>query len=113
MRKLAKYHSDPAAFINGHFVSYVMRYKNDSDFYRRLQAAKQRMNVPHPYVGVQIRRSDKYTEADFYAVEDYMKHVEEFWEIYFLKHPDRVNTTQRAVYLASDEGSIFRDIRTR
>ena len=32
-------------------------------------------NEEDPIVGIQIRRSDKYTEARFYSTEEYMRHV--------------------------------------
>ena len=32
-------------------------------------------NKEDPIVGIQIRRSDKYTEARFYSTEEYMRHV--------------------------------------
>lgn len=59
-----------------------------------------------------MRRSDKYTEANFFSASDYMVHVEEFYDRYFLKHPDKVNTTQRMVYIASDEPGIFKQFET-
>ena len=37
-----------------------------------------------------------------------MLHVEDFYQSYFLKNPDKVNTTQRMVYVASDEREIFK-----
>ena len=54
-----------------------------------------------------VRRSDKFTEANFFEPSDYMVHVEEFYEAYFLKHPEKANTTKRMVYIASDDQDVF------
>ena len=89
LHELAKYHSDPNGFLAGHFMSHIMRFREDSSFYQQLHFEKQRLNVPKPYVGLHVRRSDKSNEALFYEVEEYMVYVEEFFETYFLKHPEK------------------------
>ena len=56
---------------------------------------------------VHVRRTDKVgTEAAFHAVDEYMQHVQEFYERRAMEHgPD----SRRCVYLASDDPSVFQD----
>ena len=57
-----------------------------------------------------MRRSDKGNEANFYDIKEYMHQVDEFYDVYFLKHPDRVNATKRTVFVASDDKSVFESL---
>lgn len=57
-----------------------------------------------------MRRSDKYYEARFFEIEDYMAKVDEFYAIYLIKNPDKVNQTQRTVFVASDEATVFKQL---
>lgn len=56
---------------------------------------------------VQVRRNDKKYEASFYSSFDYMRHVEEFYELYSIRHPARVKELKRVVYLATDSPSVI------
>ena len=113
LHEISKYHSDPFAFVIGLQLAYIMRFREDSSFYQQLLLEKQKLNIPKPYVGVHVRRSDKSNEALFYEVDEYMVYVEEFFETYFLKHPEKANSTERAVYVASDEILVFGELISR
>ena len=54
-----------------------------------------------------MRRSDKHDEARFFESKEYMRHVDEFYERYLIEHPERVNSTKRLVFVASDETFMF------
>ena len=58
-----------------------------------------------------MRRSDKESEANFYELNEYMKHVDEFYDIYFLKHPEKVGQVQPTVYIASDDEAVFKETK--
>lgn len=60
---------------------------------------------------IHVRRTDKGTEAAFHNISEYMKYVEDYYIIYQYQNPN-VNFTKR-VYLATDEPTIFKDIRTK
>ena len=62
---------------------------------------------------IHIRRSDKSNEAKFYEPEDYMRHVDAFYERYFRDHPHMIATTKRTVYVASDDDQMFSTIKTK
>ena len=63
------------------------------------------------YFRVHVRRSDKGNEAKFYDLKEYMKHVDEFYDIYFLKYPHTIGKIQPTVYIASDHEAIFEEIK--
>ena len=55
---------------------------------------------------VHVRRTDKIgSEAAFHSVDEYMEHVEDFFDTYELIHPNV--SFKRAVYLATDETSVL------
>jgi glycoprotein 6-alpha-L-fucosyltransferase len=60
---------------------------------------------------IHVRRTDKRSEAAFHDVSEYMKYVEDYYIIYQYQNPN-VNFTKR-VYLATDEPTVFEDIRTK
>ena len=56
---------------------------------------------------VQVRRTDKVTarEAKFHGVEEYMTHVEDWFDTYEQTHPG----VERLVYLATDEAKVIKE----
>jgi glycoprotein 6-alpha-L-fucosyltransferase len=59
---------------------------------------------------IHVRRTDKGSEAAFHNISEYMRYVEDYYVIYQYQNPN-VNFTKR-VYLATDEPTVFKDIRT-
>lgn len=56
-----------------------------------------------------VRRTDKVgTEAAFHGIDEYMKFVDEYFDIYELEHGVKV---QRTVYLATDEVDVISDAK--
>jgi len=56
---------------------------------------------------VQVRRTDKInTEASLHNLEEYMKHVEAFYDKYELIHEKKV---ERTVFLATDEVKVLNE----
>ena len=61
------------------------------------------MKFESPVVGIHVRRTDKVgTEAAFHPVEEYMKHVEEWFEKHELNH----EPGPRRVFVASDDPKV-------
>lgn len=57
---------------------------------------------------IHIRRTDKVgSEAAFHGVDEYMKHVEAYFSTLALSQ----NVVQRRVYVASDDPSVFEEIK--
>ena len=60
---------------------------------------------------VQVRRTDKRSEAKFYNIEDYMAHVEQWYINYSLKFPGE--NYVKSVYLATDAPEIIHEARKK
>jgi len=58
---------------------------------------------------IHVRRTDKGSEAAFHNISEYMRYVEDYYVIYQYQYPN-LNFTKR-VYLATDEPTVFKDIR--
>ncbi len=55
---------------------------------------------------VHIRRTDKIKEAKFYPIEQYMEHVEEWYQ---QQQKQGLEVTQKRVYLATDEADVLEE----
>lgn len=60
---------------------------------------------------MQVRRTDKRSEAKFYDIEEYMIHVEEYYMNYSLKFPREKFV--KSVYLATDAPEILSEARKK
>ena len=68
-----------------------------------LEKTETSMKFESPVVGIHVRRTDKVgTEAAFHPVEEYMKHVEEWFEKHELNH----EPGPRRVFVASDDPKV-------
>ena len=57
-----------------------------------------------------VRRTDKVgLEAAFHAVEEYMAHVDEWFDAYEKRHPG----VERKVFLASDDPNVLVDAKKK
>lgn len=58
-----------------------------------------------------VRRTDKIgTEASFHPLEEYMKHVEEWYD---QQEYNGVEITRRRIYLATDDPNVITEARTK
>ena len=104
--RIARLHAAPMVWWVSQFLLYLLR--PQPSLQRVLNKTVENQNFQHPIVGVQIRRTDKIgTEAAFHPVEEYMKHVEEFYVRYELTHDVEV----RRVYVASDDPKVLGECR--
>ncbi len=56
---------------------------------------------------VHVRRTDKLLqEAKFYSIEQYMQHVEEWYQ---QQQKQGMNVTQKRVYLATDDPNVLNE----
>ena len=61
-------------------------------------------------LSIQVRRTDKVnTEAAFHSIDEYMEHVEEWYEKLSLVQ----TVDQRRVYIATDEPSVITEARNK
>ena len=78
-----------------------------------LTSTMKAMEFSHPIVGVHIRRTDKVgTEAAFHPVEEYMRHVEEYYERRRVENDGRPIGPKR-VYVASDDPKVLAECRKK
>jgi glycoprotein 6-alpha-L-fucosyltransferase len=108
---LTRFHGDPFVWWAGQLLTYIMRYNLKIE--TLINSTAERFHFPKlnsPCVGVHIRRTDKIgSEAAFHSLDEYMKHVDEFYDLYELMKNETTSSTSggRNVYLASDDPAIF------
>ena len=89
-------------------VRYILRPTSKTKSY--LRTRRETLKIENPFVGVQVRRTDKLNgEASFHSVDEYMKHVEEYFERIELKEGKRLEV--KRVFVASDDPKVFKEFR--
>ena len=58
---------------------------------------------------IQVRRTDKTSEAAYHSLDENMVHVAEWYDAYELRHPN----VERKVYLSTDESTIIEEAKRR
>lgn len=99
--RLKRLHGDPITWWVGQFLKYLLRFQPETQ--EIIDAGMHKLGFQTPIVGVHIRRTDKVgTEAALHNVDEYMKHVAEYY--------DQLEMTQlvekRRVFLASDDPKV-------
>nr|CAG4648559.1 EOG090X03KK [Polyphemus pediculus] len=106
--RMIRLHGDPQVWWIGQFMKYLLRYQPETQ--GMLDQAKEAMNFKKPIVGVHVRRTDKVgTEAAFHSVDEYMIHVDDFYNKLEMKQEVDV----RRVYLASDDPSVIPEAKKK
>ena len=59
------------------------------------------------YTRLQVRRTDKTKEAAYHSLDEYMVHVDEWYDTYEHTRPG----VERNVYLATDDSTVIEDAR--
>ncbi|KAL7057032.1 hypothetical protein AAHC03_019344 [Spirometra sp. Aus1] len=113
---------DPFPWYRGHLLDYILR-PRDPTVRRELEREVEdmRRGGNGPIASIHVRRTDKLAwEAEFHALEEYMLHVEHFFDLkeveYGLKSGNANPPTwscRRRVFLASDDSSVFQEARSR
>ncbi len=108
--QLKRLHGDPFTWWAGQILAYLMRFNRKFD--KTVETKRDKLGFQTPCVGVHVRRSDKIgSEAAFHNLDEYMKHVEEFFVLYEKMHPGKL--TARNVYLATDEVSVLLEAKQK
>jgi hypothetical protein len=62
-----------------------------------------------------IRRGLKVTqgfkEADAYEFKEYMAHARDFYDKYFMKHPDKLGKIQKTIFISTEDPSIITELK--
>lgn len=102
--RLMRFHGDPSVWWIGQFVKYLTRPQKHLE--EDLLESKNKLGFEGPIVGVHVRRTDKVgLEAAFHSVDEYMGHVNDWFNVYAKRHPD----VKRRVYLASDDPAVLKE----
>ena len=69
------------------------------------------MSVEHAFLcSVQVRRTDKInTEAAYHGIDEYMLHVEEWYQKHGMTH----HIERKRVFIATDDPTVIKEARTK
>lgn len=106
---LIRLHGMPSVWWLGQFASYFFRFQPETQ--KIIDRAIEEMNFKKPIVGIHIRRTDKITsrEASFHSLEEYMQHVETYYER--LEMFEKIDS--RRVFIASDDSTVIDEARNK
>ncbi|XP_040079498.1 alpha-(1,6)-fucosyltransferase-like [Ixodes scapularis] len=100
-------HGSPYAWWYGQLMRYILRLQATT--LKKISDFKMSRGYKHPIVGVHIRRSDKYLEAVYHDVQEYMVHVED----YYAKLSLTTHVEKKRVFVATDEPRVVNEIRKK
>lgn len=106
--RLLRFHGDPSVWWVGQFVKYLNRLQ--PELAEDIERTREKIGFLSPIVGVHVRRTDKVgTEAALHSIDEYMYHVEEWYQRLEINHP----VEMRQVYLATDEPRVIAEARKK
>ncbi|CAM9841230.1 alpha-(1,6)-fucosyltransferase [Lampetra fluviatilis] len=106
--RVSRLHGDPSVWWVSQFIKFLVRPQPQLE--QEIQQNAEKMGFEHPIVGVHVRRTDKVgTEAAFHAIEEYMSHVEEHFELLARSAPVEV----KRVYLATDDPGLLAEAKAK
>ena len=85
---------------------YLFRAKPETE-----EMFRQRTNNVKAMVAIQVRRTDKKTEAFYQPIEAYMKHVKEYFEKIEIENKTKLE--EKRVYVASDDPNILDECKQK
>ena len=109
--RIVRLHGDPIVWWIAQFLKYFLR--PQPDLQKVMDEAEKAQGFGHPIVGIHVRRTDKVgTEAAFHGVEEYMKYVEEYYDLLAAKNGG-VTAAIKRVYVASDDPKVLAECRKK
>lgn len=107
--QLKRLHPNPSAWWIAQFIQYIVRFKPSVE--KMLLEALQKFQMANLYtVGVQVRRTDKNSEAKPRKLEEYMEKVKQHFEDRY-KNCKLCRRARRRIYLATDEPKVIAEAR--
>lgn len=104
--RLEKLFMEPTAWWQGQMKKYFLKLLPQLDDVVARNVRK--LNVKTPIAGIHVRRTDKVgAEANKYNVEDYMRHVEMYFDRLSLFH----KVEKRRVFVASDDLDVIEMVK--
>ena len=108
--RLIRMHGNPIVWWIGQFFKYLLR-PNEETFKLYTEAEKER-DPSKPLVGVHIRRTDKIiAEAQYHSVDEYMVHVENYFQQQEIKYG--FSASPKQVFIATDDSKVFTECRQK
>ncbi|EDV29440.1 uncharacterized protein TRIADDRAFT_49632 [Trichoplax adhaerens] len=105
---LLTYHGHPFVWFVGHMMRYLLRWQSTTQNF--IDDKKKELKFDKPIVGIHVRRTDKInSEAALHNIEEYMVHVEEYYQK--LKRTTKVPV--KRVFIATDEPKVVDEARKR
>lgn len=105
---LIRLHGKPTAWWISQFASYLFRFQPEMQ--KIADEAMDKLRFEKPIIGVHIRRSDKLiVEAKFHGLDEYMKHVKDYYDQ--LEMIEKVHV--RRVFIASDDPNVIQEARNK
>eukprot|EP00057_Strongylocentrotus_purpuratus_P015348 XP_011669822.1 PREDICTED: alpha-(1,6)-fucosyltransferase-like [Strongylocentrotus purpuratus] len=115
--RLRRVHSKPLIWWIGQIITYIL--KPQPQTLEFIDNKTNALGFTHPIVGIQVRRTDKIKgrnaknnfkgEAKFHGIEEYMDHVEKYYQ----ELEKRKEVSVRRVFLATDEVSLLYEARKK
>lgn len=106
--RLIRLHGDPIVWWVGQILKYLLRPQEKTS--NMIQDTMTKMGFKRPIVGVHVRRTDKVgTEAAYHGIEEYMSHVDEYYNYLELKQ----TVDKRRIYLATDDPKVMQETKNR
>lgn len=102
--KITKINGNPSAWWMGQLKNHILRMLPEVNI--NVQNRISNLGFKNPIVGVQIRRSDKVIEATTFSVENYMRHVEEYYDA--LELNEKID--KRRIFLASEDAQVIDEV---
>ncbi|XP_072032322.1 alpha-(1,6)-fucosyltransferase-like isoform X2 [Amphiura filiformis] len=103
--RLTRLHGNPIVWWLGQILRFLLRPQPELE--KDMKDTEERLGFGHPIVGVHVRRTDKVgTEAAFHGIEEYMSHVEEYFQRYAM-HADPGKDLVKRVFLATDDPGLL------
>jgi len=101
--ELTSLSTQPFVLFMGFLLQYLMRPSEElREYYDNY---RQRVEFKHPIVGIHVRRTDKLIrEAKYYSLDQYMSYVDRYYNNTDVMNG---NTSERLVYLATDEPNVW------
>ncbi|XP_045177027.2 alpha-(1,6)-fucosyltransferase-like isoform X2 [Mercenaria mercenaria] len=103
---LTRVHRNPSVWWVGQFVKYLTRPKRTLQ--NHFQQRQKKLVFKRPVVGIHVRRTDKKLEADYHRLEEYMKHVDKWFNIHV-----KNDTKSRYIYLATDNPDVLKEAQNK
>ena len=109
--RLVRLHGNPIVWWIGQFFKYLLRPQEDT--LKLYKEAEKERDLSKPMVGVHIRRTDKIIkEAKFHGIEEYMAHVEAYFQQLEVKQSGTA-ISPKQVFIASDDPKVFTECRKK